>query len=108
MLFQQPHASLDPTATVGAQVAEPLRRHRRLGRAAAAGRVVDLLRETGIPEPRLRAGSYAHQLSGGMAQRVMIAAALSADPDLLIADEPTTALDVTIQRQILRLLARER
>ena len=108
MIFQQPQAMLDPTATVGSQVAEPLKLHRRLDRRAASSRVIELLREVGIPEPVERARSYAHQMSGGMAQRVMIAAALSADPDLLIADEPTTALDVTVQTQILELLDRER
>ena len=108
MIFQQPQAMLDPTATVSSQVAEPLRLHRQLDRRAASSRVIELLREVGIPEPVERARSYAHQLSGGMAQRVMIAAALSADPDLLIADEPTTALDVTVQTQILQLLDRER
>ena len=108
MIFQQPQAMLDPTATVGSQVAEPLRLHRRLDRQATRSRVIELLREVGIPEPVERARSYAHQMSGGMAQRVMIAAALSADPVLLIADEPTTALDVTVQTQILELLDRER
>ena len=108
MIFQQPQAMLDPTATVGSQVAESLRLHRRLDRRAANSRVIELLREVGIPEPAERARSYAHQMSGGMAQRVMIAAALSADPDILIADEPTTALDVTVQTQILELLDRER
>ncbi len=108
MLFQQPQAMLDPTATVASQIAEPLRLHRGLGRRAALARVLELLREVGIPDPEQRAGSYSHQLSGGMAQRVMIAAALSGDPALLIADEPTTALDVTVQAQILQLLNRER
>jgi peptide/nickel transport system ATP-binding protein len=108
MLFQQPKAMLDPTARVGSQVAESLRRHRKVGRSDARKRVVELLREVGIPEPARRASSFAYQLSGGMAQRVMIAAALSADPELLIADEPTTALDVTVQAQILELLKRKR
>ena len=108
MIFQQPQAMLDPTARVGTHIAEALRRHRGLRGRAAAERVVELLREVGIPEPRLRANAFAHELSGGMAQRVMIAAALSGGPDLLIADEPTTALDVTVQVQILRLLAEER
>ena len=108
MLFQQPQVMLDPTATVAAQVAEPLRLHLGMHRRAAFGRVVELLREVGIPEPEQRARCYAFQLSGGMAQRVMIAAALSGNPELLIADEPTTALDVTVQAQILQLLNRER
>ncbi|MFI0821069.1 ABC transporter ATP-binding protein [Streptomyces sp. NPDC021098] len=107
MLFQQPKAMLDPTATVRSQVAEPLRLHQGLSRHQAKARVVELLRDVGIPEPERRASAYAHQLSGGMAQRVMIAAALAGDPGLLIADEPTTALDATVQAQILRLLRRK-
>ena len=108
MLFQQPHSMLDPTSTAGAQIAEPLRLHLGMSRRRAAPRVVELLREVGIPEPEYRARNYAFQLSGGMAQRVLIAAALGGNPDVLIADEPTTALDVTIQVQILKLLHRER
>jgi peptide/nickel transport system ATP-binding protein len=108
MLFQQPQAMLDPTARIGGQIAEPLRLHRGLGREAAMERVGALLGDLGISEPQERARAYAHQVSGGMAQRMMMAAALSGDPDLLIADEPTTALDVTIQAQILRLLDAER
>jgi peptide/nickel transport system ATP-binding protein len=108
MLFQQPKAMLDPTAKVGGQVGEPLRLHRGLSRSAARERTVQLLRDVGIPEPDRRAHAYAHQLSGGMAQRVMIACALSGEPDLLIADEPTTALDVTVEAQILALLRRKR
>ena len=108
MLFQQPKVMLDPTARVGSQVAESLRRHRKVGRREAKARVVEMLRDVGIPEPARRASSFAYQLSGGMAQRVMIAAALSADPELLIADEPTTALDVTVQAQILDLLKQKR
>ena len=108
MLFQQPQVMLDPTATAGAQIAEPLRLHLGMDRRSSRERVVELLREVGIPEPEYRARNYAFQLSGGMAQRVMIAAALGGNPDVLIADEPTTALDVTIQIQILKLLHRER
>jgi peptide/nickel transport system ATP-binding protein len=108
MLFQQPKAMLDPTMKVGLQVSEAIRRHRGKSRAEARAVAVDLLRSVGIPDPQRRADGYAHQMSGGMAQRVMIAAALSADPELLIADEPTTALDVTVQAQILDLLRRKR
>ena len=108
MLFQQPQSMLDPTSTAGAQIAEPLRLHLGLSRRRAGKRVVELLREVGIPEPEYCARNYAFQLSGGMAQRVLIAAALGGNPDVLIADEPTTALDVTIQVQILKLLHRER
>ena len=108
MLFQQPQAMLDPTSRVSSQIAEPLRLHLGLGRRAATERVLDLLREVGIPDPAVRARSFSHELSGGMAQRVMIAAALSGNPELLIADEPTTALDVTVQAQILRLIDEER
>ncbi len=108
MLFQHPQSMLDPTSTAGAQIAEPLRLHLGMSRRQAARRVVELLREVGIPEPEYRAGNYPFQLSGGMAQRVLIAAALGGNPDVLIADEPTTALDVTIQVQILKLLHRER
>ena len=108
MLFQQPKVMLDPTARVGGQVAESLRRHRGVGRREAKARVVEMLRDVGIPEPARRASAFSYQLSGGMAQRVMIAAALSADPELVIADEPTTALDVTVQAQILELLKSKR
>ncbi|MCA0270857.1 MAG: ABC transporter ATP-binding protein [Proteobacteria bacterium] len=107
MLFQQPQVMLDPTSRVQTQVAEPLRKHRGLRRRQAFARVVDLLRSVGIPDPAVRARAFSYQLSGGMAQRVMIAAAMAAGPKLLIADEPTTALDVTVQAQILRLLKKE-
>ncbi|WP_316355266.1 ABC transporter ATP-binding protein [Devosia sp.] len=108
MIYQQPQSMLDPTSRIGIQVAESLRIHRGVGRAEGQSRVVDLFKEVGIPEPELRSRAFAYQFSGGMAQRAMIAAALSADPALLIADEPTTALDVTVQAQILALLHRER
>jgi peptide/nickel transport system ATP-binding protein len=105
MVFQEPMTSLNPVLTVGGQIAETLRLHQRLGRAAVQERAVEMLNLVGIAEPRRRAGEYPHQLSGGMRQRVMIAIALACNPKLLIADEPTTALDVTIQAQILDLMA---
>ncbi len=105
-VFQDPMSSLNPVLTIGEQIAEPLRKHLFMGRAAARARTEELLVEVGIPEPRRRLDTYPHQLSGGQQQRVMIAMALACEPQLLIADEPTTALDVTIQRQILDLLAR--
>ena len=105
-VFQDPMSSLNPVLTVGAQIAEPLRKHLGLSRAAARRRAEELLAEVGIADPRRRLDAYAHELSGGQQQRVMIAMALACEPQLLIADEPTTALDVTIQRQILELLAR--
>ena len=105
-VFQDPMSSLNPVLTIGEQIAEPLRKHLLMGRDAARKRAEELLAEVGIPEPRRRLDTYPHQLSGGQQQRVMIAMALACEPQLLIADEPTTALDVTIQRQILELLAR--
>ncbi len=106
MIFQDPLSSLHPYYTVGEQIAEHVRVHFRSGRTAARRRAVEMLGEVGIPEPARRAGEYPHQFSGGMRQRAMIAMALACEPDLLIADEPTTALDVTVQAQILELLAR--
>jgi peptide/nickel transport system ATP-binding protein len=105
MVFQEPMTSLNPVLTVGGQIAETLRLHQRLGRKAVQERAVEMLNLVGIAEPRRRADEYPHQLSGGMRQRVMIAIALACNPKLLIADEPTTALDVTIQAQILDLMA---
>ncbi|MBL8582781.1 MAG: ABC transporter ATP-binding protein [Rhizobiaceae bacterium] len=106
MIFQEPMASLNPCFTVGFQIEEVLRVHLGLDRAQRRARAIELLTLVGIPEPAERLGSYPHQMSGGQCQRVMIAIAIACKPKLLIADEPTTALDVTIQKQILDLLMR--
>ena len=105
-IFQDPMTSLNPLFTVESQLTETIRHHLRLGRAPARARALELLRAVGIPEPERRLSAYPHQLSGGQRQRVVIAAALSCDPKLLVADEPTTALDVSIQAQILKLIRR--
>jgi peptide/nickel transport system ATP-binding protein len=105
VIFQEPMTSLNPVFTVGEQIAETLRLHMGLTPAQARARVIELLNEVGIPNPQLRVNSYPHEMSGGQQQRVMIAMAIACEPKLLIADEPTTALDVTIQKQILDLIA---
>ncbi len=104
MIFQEPMTSLNPVHTIGKQIMEPIMLHQKMDRAAAAAKAVAMLEAVGIPSPKQRLGDYPHQLSGGMRQRVMIAMALSCNPELLIADEPTTALDVTIQAQVLSLM----
>jgi oligopeptide/dipeptide ABC transporter ATP-binding protein len=106
MIFQQPTSALNPVMTVGAQIGEVLQIHRDMKKNAARDRALEMLRMVGIPDPERRLAAYPHEMSGGMAQRVMIAMALACEPELLIADEPTTALDVTIQAQILDLMRR--
>src|SRR5699024_7805974 len=104
MIFQEPMTSLNPVLTCGEQIAETLRLHQALSKKEALEKAIELLTLVGVPSPEKRINEYPHQLSGGLRQRVMIAAALSCNPSLLIADEPTTALDVTIQAQILDLI----
>jgi peptide/nickel transport system ATP-binding protein/oligopeptide transport system ATP-binding protein len=104
MIFQEPMTSLNPVYTIGNQIIEAIRLHQRLSRREARKRAIEMLRAVGIPSPERRIDAYPHQLSGGMRQRAMIAMALCCNPSLLIADEPTTALDVTIQAQVLKLM----
>jgi len=104
MIFQEPRSSLNPTYTVGSQISEAIRLHQRVNKREAFERSISILRQTGMPDPERIVKEYPHELSGGMAQRAMIAMALSCDPELLIADEPTSSLDVTIEAQILELI----
>jgi peptide/nickel transport system ATP-binding protein len=106
MVLQDPMTSLTPVLKIGRQIIEPLRYHKHLSKREARDRAIELLQSVGIPEPRKRMGEYPHQLSGGMRQRVTIAIALSCEPKLLLADEPSTALDVTVQQQVLNMLER--
>src|SRR3954465_582986 len=108
MIFQEPMTSLNPVFTIGAQIMEAIILHQKVSKAAARTKTIELLREVGIPKPEQRIDSYPHQMSGGQKQRVMIAMALSCNPQVLIADEPPTALDVTIQAQILEILRKLR
>jgi peptide/nickel transport system ATP-binding protein/oligopeptide transport system ATP-binding protein len=106
MIFQEPMTSLNPVFTIGNQICESIIQHQKLGKGDARAKAIDSLKQVGIPSPEKRIDEYPHQMSGGMRQRAMIAMALACEPDLLIADEPTTALDVTIQAQILELIRR--
>jgi oligopeptide/dipeptide ABC transporter ATP-binding protein len=106
MIFQEPMTSLNPVFTIGNQISEPIIQHQNLSKSAARDKAIESLKHVGIPSPEKRIDEYPHQMSGGMRQRAMIAMALACEPDLLIADEPTTALDVTIQAQILELIRR--
>lgn len=106
MIFQEPLTSLNPVYTIGAQIIEAIRSHRSVSKKKARERAVELIDQVGIPDAADRLGTYPHELSGGMRQRIMIAIALALEPDILIADEPTTALDVTVQAQIIDLLRR--